>query len=88
LFSSGTIAFTFHTIESNALLMYNSGPTSDSDFFAIEILDGYLYLILDLGTSFAHKMKASQIRVDDSVPHQVVFTFQGPNGHMNVDGQR
>ena len=53
----GNIEFQFRTNEPNGLLMYNSGMETDSDFFALEILEGYLYLLMDLGDG-AIKVKA------------------------------
>ncbi|RXG71695.1 Chondroitin sulfate proteoglycan 4 [Armadillidium vulgare] len=47
--TGGTIDFYVKTQVDNALLMYNSGPPSKSDFVALEILNGKLRLILDKG---------------------------------------
>ena len=59
--------------------MYNSGAEDTSDFFALEILDGYLYLLLDLGSG-ATKVKVSQGRVSDGLQHLVLLEHNGKTG--------
>ena len=47
----GTLAFQFQTVEQNGLLMYSTGITAgNSDFFALEVVDGYLNLVLNQGS--------------------------------------
>ena len=77
--TSGTIQFQFRTNEQDGLIMYNSGAEDTSDFFALEILDGYLYLLLDLGSG-ATKVKVSQGRVNDGLQHLVLLEHNGKTG--------
>ncbi|XP_060602155.1 neurexin-1-like isoform X2 [Ruditapes philippinarum] len=84
--NSGTISFQFRTTEPNGLVMYNSGTygSSNFDFFALEIIDSYFYLVMDLGTG-AIKEKVSWTAVDDGAPHNVHFRYQGKTGFIRVD---
>ena len=82
----GNIEFQFRTNEPNGLLMYNSGMETDSDFFALEILEGYLYLLMDLGDG-AIKVKAVEDKVADGLPHIVKLIYRGKNGSIFVDGK-
>ncbi|XP_053395317.1 neurexin-1-like isoform X3 [Mercenaria mercenaria] len=84
--NSGTISFQFQTTEPDGLVMYNSGTygSSNFDFFAMEIIDSYFYLIMDLGTG-AIKEKVSRTEVDDGVPHIVHFQYSGRTGFIRVD---
>ena len=84
-----TMTFQFKTVEANGMIMYNGGSFGniDSDFFAMEIIDGYLYLLLDLGSG-AIKEKASRTRVDDGHPHIVFFQYGGKNGFIKVDAHQ
>lgn len=82
----GTISFQFSTTESNGLIMYNSGTfgSSNHDFFALEIIDGQFYLVMDIGTG-AIKVKVSRSRVDDGVTHSVFFNYRGDKGFIRLD---
>ena len=52
--------------------MYSSGSEEISDFLAFELLDGYLYIILDLGSGPARE-KAYTFPLNDGDWHHVVF---------------
>ena len=83
---NGTISFQFRTTEPNGLLMYNSAKygSSNLDFFGMEIIDGYFYLIIALGTG-ATKQKVSRNRVDDGVLHLVHLLYVGKTGRIQID---
>ena len=80
--STGTIQFQFRTNEPNGLLMYNSGARGSSHFFALETLDGFLYLLLDLGSGVA-KVKATQGRVSDGLQHLLLLEHDGDIGKFS-----
>ena len=61
--------------------MYNYGQ---GDVFALELLDGHVYLILGLGTGVA-KVKASAKRCDDGQWHTVTLRRTGKSGRIAVD---
>ena len=51
----------------------------------MEVLDGYMYLMLDLGSG-AVKVKASNVRVTDGLPHKVMMDHSSGAGTIAVDG--
>ena len=50
--------------------LHNFGDLFQGDFFAIELLEGYLYLHLDLGSG-ALRSRTSNARLDDGRWHKV-----------------
>ncbi|CAL1526179.1 unnamed protein product [Lymnaea stagnalis] len=81
----GSLAFQFRTIEPGGLMMYSNGDRDSKDFFALELLDGHLYLILDMGSGIK-KIQASRSTVSDGNPHDVYFEFADNKGFISVDG--
>lgn len=51
------------------------------DFFAIEMLDGHLYLLLDMGSGTT-KTKAVSKKVNDGEWHHVDFQRDGRSGTL------
>lgn len=49
------------------------------DFFAVELLDGSLYLLLDMGSGTI-KVKATQTKVNDGVWYHVDIQRDGRSG--------
>ena len=82
---SGSIEFQFRTNEPNGLLMYNTGDAGTSDFFGLEILDGFVYVLLDLGSG-AVKVKATEWPVTDGLPHKIMLDHSNGAGTISVDG--
>ncbi|KAG8193397.1 hypothetical protein JTE90_012197 [Oedothorax gibbosus] len=79
---TGSVAFRFRTNEATGLLMYNGGQ--GGDVFALELLDGHVYLVLGLGSGIA-KVKASAKRCDDGQWHTVTLRRTGKTGRIAVD---
>ncbi|PSN31987.1 Neurexin-3 [Blattella germanica] len=66
--------------------MYSSGASSShADFFAFELLNGHIYLHLDLGSGGV-KVKATTRRVDDGLWHEATLRRTGKEGRVTVDG--
>ncbi|GLV43351.1 Neurexin 1 [Carabus blaptoides fortunei] len=83
---TGTISFKFRTNEANGLIVYNGGIRPPrSDFFAVEVLNGHVYVHLDLGSGGV-KVRASRRRVDDGSWHELVLRRTGRDGRVTVDG--
>lgn len=61
-------------------------PHVNSDFFAIELLDGLVFLVLNMGTG-AVKVKSTLRRVDNGHWHEVSVHLSGRNGLVSVDGR-
>lgn len=84
---TGAISFDFRTTEPAGLLLFSHGSLQGAqpdrkpraDFFAIELLDGFLYLVMDMGSG-SIKMKASNKRLDDGEWCHVDFQRRGRNG--------
>ncbi|XP_008554083.1 neurexin-3 [Microplitis demolitor] len=84
---SGSISFKIRTNEPDGVVMYSqSGTSSRTDLFGFELLDGHLYLHIDLGSGYM-KIKASKHRVNNSVWHNVTLHRVDRNGRVSVDGE-
>lgn len=57
-----------------------------SDLFAVELLNGHIYIHVDLGTGAA-KVRASRRRVDDGSWHELILRRTGRECKVSVDGQ-
>lgn len=57
-----------------------------SDLFAVELLNGHIYIHVDLGSG-AVKLRASRRRVDDGSWHELTLRRSGREGKVSVDGQ-
>lgn len=87
---TGSISLDFRTTEPNGLLLFSQGrragpgagsPSSAqrADYFAMELLDGYLYLLLDMGSG-GIKLRASSRKVNDGEWCHVDFQRDGRKG--------
>ncbi|XP_028996544.1 neurexin 3b isoform X18 [Betta splendens] len=94
----GSISFDFRTSEPNGLILFTHGKPQDRrdakgqknnkvDFFAVELLDGGLYLLLDMGSGTI-KVKATQAKVNDGSWHHVDIQRDGRSGIISVNSQR
>uniref|UniRef100_A0A8C8IAC2 Neurexin-1a n=2 Tax=Oncorhynchus tshawytscha TaxID=74940 RepID=A0A8C8IAC2_ONCTS len=93
---TGSISFDFRTTEPSGLLLFSHGkPKQDSkspltlkvDFFAIEMLDGHLYLLLDMGSGTT-KTRAVNKKVNDGEWYHVDFQRDGRSGTISINTQR
>lgn len=86
---SGSISLKIRTNEPNGVIVYSFGGSTanqpgPSDFFALELLDGQIHLLLNLGTG-SIKVKASSKRVDDSQWHVITLIRTSKSGRVTVD---
>ncbi|XP_028811259.1 neurexin 1a isoform X22 [Denticeps clupeoides] len=97
---AGSISFDFRTTEPNGLLLFSHGKpkqqqqkdpkapqTLKVDFFAIEMLDGHLYLLLDMGSGTT-KTRAVNKKVNDGEWYHVDFQRDGRSGTISVNSVR
>ncbi|KAK7122660.1 hypothetical protein R3I94_019689 [Phoxinus phoxinus] len=97
---AGSISFDFRTTEANGLLLFSHGKpkpqqqkdpkspkTLKVDFFAIEMLDGHLYLLLDMGSGTT-KTRAVNKKVNDGEWYHVDFQRDGRSGTISVNSIR
>ncbi|XP_049286072.1 neurexin-1 [Anopheles funestus] len=83
----GILSFKFRTNEPNGLIILNTMTRAPkSNFFAVELLNGHIYIHMDLGSG-AVKVRASRRRVDDGVWHELSLRRNGRDGKVGVDGQ-
>ena len=81
----GTISFSFRTNKPDGVIMYAKGAEDTSDFFAFELLDGYLWLVLDLGSG-AIRHKRNTFPLNDGEWHTVDLTRERNTGVLRVEG--
>lgn len=55
------------------------------DYYAVELINGHVYLHLDLGSGGA-KVKATSRRIDDGAWHEIAISRNGKGGRITVDG--
>ncbi|XP_029973503.1 neurexin 3a isoform X5 [Salarias fasciatus] len=95
----GSISFDFRTTEPNGLILFTHGKPQERkdaarsqkntkvDFFAVELLDGSLYLLLDMGSGTI-KVKATQSKVNDGAWYHVDIQRDGRSGTISVNSRR
>lgn len=81
-----SLSFTFQTSEDKGVIMYNR-RRGNSDFFAFEIFDGYLWFIIDLGSG-AFKDKIAK-KINDKMPHHVTLKHfaSRKSGSFSLDNE-
>ncbi|XP_062305577.1 neurexin 2b isoform X7 [Osmerus eperlanus] len=97
---TGSISFDFKTTEPSGLLLFSHGrpqgpkeqlpqrPSRElkTDYFAMELLDGYLYLLMDMGSG-SIKLKTSNKKVNDGDWCHVDFQREGRKGSISVNSR-
>uniref|UniRef100_A0A3P8PKM2 Neurexin 2 n=1 Tax=Astatotilapia calliptera TaxID=8154 RepID=A0A3P8PKM2_ASTCA len=94
---TGSISFDFRTTEPSGLLLFShgrpQGPKEQkpgrelkTDYFAMELLEGYLYLLIDMGSGKT-KLKASNKKVNDGEWCHVDFQREGRKGSISVNSR-
>ncbi|XP_056302734.1 neurexin 2a isoform X1 [Danio aesculapii] len=90
---AGSVSFDFRTTEPNGLLLFSHGRPQGSkdrrprvDFFAMELLDGFLYLLMDMGSG-SIKIKVGNKKVNDGEWCHVDFQREGRKGSISVNGR-
>uniref|UniRef100_A0A671S3Z8 Neurexin-1a-like n=1 Tax=Sinocyclocheilus anshuiensis TaxID=1608454 RepID=A0A671S3Z8_9TELE len=93
---TGSISFDFRTTEPNGLLLFSHGKpkqqtkeakspfTQKVDFFAIEMLDGLLYLLLDMGPGTTKTLAVNK-KVNDGEWYHVDFQRDGRSGTISIN---
>ncbi|XP_071963848.1 neurexin-1a-like [Antedon mediterranea] len=80
----GSLSFSFRTIEPNGLLMYSRGAEINGDFFAVELFEGRLFVIINLGGGMTRSMPYMNLFNDGSW-HNVVITRMDVITKVQVD---
>ena len=82
----GRIEFKFKTIQRNGVIMVTSPSSGRSDFFAVEISDGDLYALFNLGGETQRFLVAAG--VNDAQPHHIIIERTGRHVTFTADGQQ
>lgn len=91
---TSSISFDFRTTEPSGLLLFSHGKPQSSkeqrpgremktDYFAMELLDGFLYLLMDMGSG-SIKLKTSNKKVNDGEWCHVDFQREGRRGEETL----
>ncbi|XP_017553099.1 neurexin 2b isoform X6 [Pygocentrus nattereri] len=94
---TSSISFDFRTTEPSGLLLFSHGKPQGTkeqrhgrelktDYFAMELLDGYLFLLMDMGSG-SIKLKASNKKVNDGEWCHVDFQREGRKGSISVNSR-
>ncbi|XP_053086773.1 neurexin 2b isoform X10 [Pangasianodon hypophthalmus] len=94
---TSSISFDFRTTEPSGLLLFSHGKPQGNkeqrhgrelktDYFAMELLDGFLYLLMDMGSG-SIKLKASNKKVNDGEWCHVDFQREGRKGSISVNSR-
>ncbi|XP_023227763.1 neurexin-3-like [Centruroides sculpturatus] len=78
----GSLNLKFRTNEPNAVLLYNGG--TEGNYFALELLDGHIFLLLNLGSDTV-KVQATSRKVADGHWHTVSLRKTGKSGRITTD---
>lgn len=81
-YSNVFIDFHFKTLEANGLLFYNGGRRND--FIAIELVNGHVHYIFDLGDGPITLRDKSRIHMNDNRWHIVSIRRPGPKTHTLI----
>ncbi|KAK3926655.1 Neurexin-3, partial [Frankliniella fusca] len=83
---SGSLSLKLRTNEPNGLVLYSHGANSSHpDLFALELVDGHLFLHLDLGSG-PLRVKAPRKRLADGAWHELTVSRAGREGRITIDG--
>lgn len=77
------VSFMFKTQESDGLLMFNGGTRNE--FIAVELVNGYVFLVLNDGSTDTRIYKATSNRLDDDKWHSVKVKRVGSTFTIVVD---
>ncbi|XP_038629666.1 neurexin 3a isoform X5 [Scyliorhinus canicula] len=94
----GSISFDFRTSEPSGLILFTHGKPQERkdlrsvkktkvDFFAVELLDGNLFLLLDMGSGTI-KIKSTMRKVNDGEWYHVDIQRDGRSGTISVNSRR
>ncbi|KAI1286229.1 Neurexin-1 [Halotydeus destructor] len=85
---SGSLSLKIRTNEPNGLLLYSigadNGPDHEPDVLALELLDGHLFMLINLGAGPV-KVKGSIKKINDGQWHLIGFNRTAKFGRITVD---
>ncbi|XP_071453531.1 neurexin 1-like, partial [Hetaerina americana] len=90
---SGSLSLKLRTNEPDGLLVFNGGqpsavvgvPSKDGEFFALEMINGHLFVHFDMGSGSIRSKGISPSRLDDGSWHEVWISRKGKDVTLKVD---
>ena len=79
-------SFDLRTRSSTALLFYNAGRLQSSDFFSVELVDGYPKITVNKGSGVGTLM--SDRAVNDAIWHQIEVLIDLTSIRITIDGYK
>ncbi|VBB29847.1 unnamed protein product, partial [Acanthocheilonema viteae] len=86
--ASGSLSFQLRTQELDGLILYHGSlPTAKTghDYFAFELIDGHLFMIINLGSGHVRLQTTAEKITDGAVWHSVTLERLGRTGTVIVD---
>ncbi|KAI1728069.1 laminin G domain-containing protein [Ditylenchus destructor] len=87
--ASGSLGFQFRTMKPDGLILYhgmrNFQNHSSVDYIAFELIDGYLFLVINLGSGYVRLQTTTKPVNEGSVWHTVAMERVGRTGSVTVD---
>ncbi|NWR81218.1 NRX2A protein, partial [Centropus unirufus] len=88
---AGSVSFDFRTTEANGLLLFGQGrPRGPGhprpDYIALELLDGHLFLLLDMGSG-GLRLRASARKVTDGECRSTPFLAAGESEVLDLEAE-
>ncbi|VDK68871.1 unnamed protein product, partial [Onchocerca ochengi] len=86
--ASGSLSFQLRTQELDGLILYHGSlPTAKTghDYFAFELIDGHLFMIINLGSGYVRLQTTAEKITDGTVWHSVMLERMGRTGTVVVD---
>uniref|UniRef100_A0A8L7SYU8 Uncharacterized protein n=1 Tax=Brugia malayi TaxID=6279 RepID=A0A8L7SYU8_BRUMA len=86
--ASGSLSFQLRTQEFDGLILYHGSlPTTKTgyDYFAFELIDGHLFMIINLGSGHIRLQTTAEKITDGAVWHSVTLERMGRSGTVIVD---
>lgn len=71
------------TVEPNGLILNTLGRRGSNDFAAVEMYDGILYVVINVGDG-VHHIQASETQLNDGQPHAVSLSRLTTNSNSIV----
>ena len=84
--TGGKIELSFRTTSPHGLLLYNGGRLGSAHFIALELYDGIVYLVMNLGGGAQRYALSATQRVDDGRTHAVRIDRAGRALVLTLDG--
>uniref|UniRef100_A0A1I7W4W3 Neurexin-3a n=1 Tax=Loa loa TaxID=7209 RepID=A0A1I7W4W3_LOALO len=86
--ASGSLSFQLRTRELDGLILYHGSlPTAKTghDYFAFELIDGHLFMIINLGSGHIRLQTTAEKITDGAIWHSVTLERLGRTGTVIVD---